>query len=207
MSLSYLGSFWAGVLSFFSPCLLPMIPIFFFYMAGKDATRLKRLVRTTGFVIGFTTVYVVLALGLGKIAALLFTHRTLLKTLMAIYIAVMGIFLILGKTIFPARAMKRPKIDGFLGAIVLGILFAAGLSPCYGPILAGILALSATSPTGYLYLLFYALGLAIPFFIAALFLDQFETWAIKNDKIWKKLPQISGIFLILFAIAMMLGKV
>ena len=118
----------------------------------------------------------------------------------------MGVLLVSGKSLFSGTIRKRPKIGGFFGAVVFGILFAAGLSPCYGPILAGILALSSTSPRGYLYLLFYALGLAIPFFAAALFLDRFETWTAKIGKLWEKLPRISGIFLILFGILLMVGK-
>ena len=206
MQLSYLGSFWAGVLSFFAPCLLPMVPIFIFYIAGEDASRGKRFVRTGGFVLGFTLIYVVVALGLGKLAGVLFSNRARIRIVAGIYIVLMGMLLVSGKSIFSGTIKKRPKIGGFFGAVVFGILFAAGLSPCYGPILAGILALSSTSPRGYLYLLFYALGLAIPFFAAALFLDRFETWTAKNDKLWGKLPRISGIFLILFGILLMAGK-
>ena len=171
----------AGVLSFTSPCALPLVPGYIGYMSGVSARRGRTLLSAAIFVAGFALVFTLLGAASSAAASLIAEHRQLLDRLAGIVIVLLGLFL-LGLVPLPGLLReRRPLLEhvrpGPEGALLLGIAYAFGWTPCIGPILGAILALAAAEGTahqGALLLLLYSLGLGIPFLLAALFLDRFR---------------------------------
>jgi cytochrome c-type biogenesis protein len=180
----------AGLVSFASPCVLPLVPAYLGYITGRSAEELRaahgagRLAITAqalAFVLGLALVFAVLgatASLLGQTLPLLWKLGGLLVILMGLHM--LGLFRlpVLDRTVTlsaPLGARQSALGTGLLGAFLVGLAFGAGWTPCVGPFLAGILALAssqATAPEGVLLLLLYALGLGIPFLLAGLAVDQ-----------------------------------
>jgi cytochrome c-type biogenesis protein len=171
----------AGVLSFTSPCALPLVPGYLGYMSGVSASRGRTLASAGVFVAGFALVFTALGASASAAATLLADHRQLLDRVAGLVIIGLGLFLI-GIVRLPLLMREgRPLLEhirpGPEGALLLGIAFAFGWTPCIGPILGAILVLASTTATateGAGLLLLYSLGLGIPFLLAALFLDRFR---------------------------------
>ncbi len=171
----------AGVLSFTSPCTLPLVPGYLGYISGVSASRGRTLASAAVFVAGFALVFTALGATASAAAGLLAGHRQLLDRLAGVLIIGLGLFL-LGLVPAPflmgeRRPLLRRVRPGPEGALLLGIAFAFGWTPCIGPILGAILTLAAATGTasqGALLLLVYSLGLGIPFLLAALFVDRFR---------------------------------
>lgn len=171
----------AGVLSFTSPCTLPLVPGYLGYISGVSAARGRTLASAAVFVAGFALVFTALGATASAAAALLGGHRQLLDRLAGVVIIGLGLFL-LGLVPAPFLMGERRPLLGRVrpgpeGAFLLGISFAFGWTPCIGPILGAILTLAAATGTasqGALLLLVYSLGLGIPFLLAALFVDRFR---------------------------------
>ncbi len=172
---------WAGFASFISPCCLPLYPSFISYITGISVAELKAgraqssvrrttMLHTLSFIIGFSVVFFALGYAAGFVGEAFLDYRDFMRQLAAILIFVMGLFLL---GIFqPQFLMKERKFQmkfrpaGYIGSLLIGIGFAAGWSPCVGPILSSILALSASEPRAWLNMTFaYSLGFAIPFFL------------------------------------------
>ncbi|HEX6547155.1 MAG TPA: cytochrome c biogenesis protein CcdA [Candidatus Dormibacteraeota bacterium] len=170
----------AGLLSFSSPCTLPLVPGYLGYMSGVSASRGRTLAAAALFVAGFAIVFTLLGAAATSVAELLAAHRVLLDRLAGAVIVALGLFL-LGLVRLPVLMREgRPLLErvrpGPSGALFLGIAFAVGWTPCVGPILGAILLLASSTRTanqGALLLLVYSLGLGLPFLAAALFLDRF----------------------------------
>jgi len=179
------GVLFAGLLSFASPCVLPLVPPYLCYVAGTsldaltsgagDRTAARRtLVAATAFVLGFSTVFVTLGLTASLLGRLLAAHLTTLSVVAGIVIIIMGLHFLgvfrIGLINREARVQVRQKPPGLFGAYVLGLAFAFGWTPCIGPVLAAVLAVAGSADnvaTGGLLLGVYALGLGIPFLVAA----------------------------------------
>jgi cytochrome c-type biogenesis protein len=171
----------AGVLSFSSPCTLPLVPGYLGYLSGVSASR----GRTTGaaalFVLGFALVFTALGAGASTLGSLLLEHRLVLERAAGVVIVLLGLF-VLGLVRVPLLMREgRPLLEhvrpGPSGALLLGIGFAIGWTPCIGPVLGAILVLAGSRGTvtaGAALLLLYSLGLGLPFLAAALFLDRFR---------------------------------
>lgn len=174
----------AGILSFSSPCTLPLVPAYLGYMSGVTSSSRGRS-RTLGaaglFVIGFAIVFTALGAVASQLGAVLLEHRPLLEKMAGALIVVLGLF-VLGLAPLPFLMRDgRPFMDrvrpGPSGALLLGAAFAFGWTPCVGPVLGSILLLAAAQRTlgaGALLLFLYSLGLGLPFLAAALFLDRFR---------------------------------
>lgn len=178
----------AGAASFISPCCLPLYPSYLSYMTGISVGQLKsgeasRTIRArvvlhaACFSLGFSVVFFTMAWGAGQLSALFVDYRDLIRQLSAILILVMGLFML--GLFRPQLLLKEKKWQlsakpaGFAGSFVIGIGFAAGWSPCVGPILSAILALSLTDDGSWLPLIAaYSLGFAVPFIGLALFLGS-----------------------------------
>lgn len=170
----------AGVLSFSSPCTLPLVPGYLSYMSGLEAGRGRTVAASVLFVTGFAIVFTALGALASGVGAALLEHRLLLERAAGVLIIVMGCFLLgllpiplLMREGRPLLARVRP---GPGGALFLGIAFAAGWTPCIGPVLGSILVLAGSEQTlaaGALLLFLYSVGLGLPFVLAALFLDRF----------------------------------
>ncbi|BCG60113.1 cytochrome c biogenesis CcdA family protein [Paenibacillus sp. URB8-2] len=175
----------AGLASFISPCCLPLYPSYLSYITGlsvrqlrtgeqRREARFRTVSHTLAFVLGFSAVFYTLGFGAGVFGQFFIGQRELIRQLSAILIIVMGLFLL---GIFQPRfLMRERKLElsrrpaGYIGSFIFGIGFSAGWSPCIGPILTAIIALSASEPGTWLKLITaYSIGFALPFFLLAFF--------------------------------------
>ena len=196
---SYIGAVGAGMLSFLSPCVLPLVPAYLCYLGGvsleqltDEAPRDEAVERPGGrivaaalaFVCGFSVVFISLGASASAISGLLLEHKLVLGKIAGVVIILFGLHFMglfrIGFLNFEARLHMQSKPAGLLGAFVIGLAFAFGWTPCIGPVLATILAVAAQSESvtfGTSLLTAYALGLGIPFVIAALAARPFMRWA------------------------------
>jgi cytochrome c-type biogenesis protein len=172
----------AGVLSFSSPCALPLVPGYLGYLSGVSSSRGRTVGAAALFVTGFALVFTALGAGASSLGSLLLEHRPALQRAAGILIVLLGLF-VLG-LVRPSFLMResRPLLErvrpGPSGALLLGMGFAIGWTPCIGPVLGSILVLASgqgTATAGAALLLLYSLGLGLPFLGAALFLDRFRS--------------------------------
>ncbi len=179
-------TFLEGVITFISPCLLPMLPLYIAYFAGGGGAEGARDVRKTlvcalGFVAGFTVVFTLLGAFAGALGSLLVRYQTALNVLCGAVVIVLGLnYLGVLRIPFFQRTLK-PKANvtprGFASSLAFGAVFAIGWSPCVGAFLGSALSLAASSAhavTGIALLACYSLGLGLPFIISAVLIDQIE---------------------------------
>jgi cytochrome c-type biogenesis protein len=214
----------AGLVSFLSPCVLPLVPPYLVYMAGTSLERLAgreaepRVGRGTVlaavlFVLGFSTVFVALGASASVIGSLIRVYSGPLSIIAGIVIIIMGLhFLGLTPIAFLMRE-KRLEVSkpvGLWGAYVMGLAFAFGWTPCIGPILAAILAVAASEQTvtrGAGLLAVYSLGLGIPFIIAALAIGPFAAFLARFKHHLHRVEQAMGALLVLTGIAFLTGSI
>lgn len=180
-------AFSAGLLSFLSPCVLPLYPSFLSYITGVSVADLKDMNRsgvrkqvmlhTLFFVIGLSLIYVALGLGASFLGEFFQLYNDLIRQLGAILIIAMGLFLIgwlrLDFLMREKRFEWKNKPTGYLGSLFIGFSFAAGWTPCIGPILGSIILMGTTQPDLALtYILLYSAGFSIPFFILSYFIGS-----------------------------------
>lgn len=207
-------SFTAGVLSFLSPCVLPLIPSYVSFITGMSLDDMQRSRRTTLvhallFVTGFTLVFLALGATATVLGRLLHQQRDWVGRVGGVLVIVLGLYL-LGAFNFGALSRERRvhianKPVGYLGTVLVGMAFAAGWTPCIGPILGGVLTYTASSADlnrGLLLLFAYSLGLAVPFLLAAVMIDRFMTLfkRYRGALVW--MSRISGVLLIAVGILM-----
>jgi cytochrome c-type biogenesis protein len=174
----------AGVLSFSSPCTVPLVPGYLGYISGVSSSRGRTAGAAVLFVLGFSIVFTALGAGASTLGSVLLEHRRFLERAAGVVIVLLGLF-VLGLVRLPFLAREgRPLLErvrpGPSGALLLGVAFAFGWTPCIGPVLSSILVLAGgqgTATAGALLLLLYSLGLGLPFLAAALFLDHFRSVA------------------------------
>jgi cytochrome c-type biogenesis protein len=199
-------AFGAGFLSFISPCCLPLYPAFLSYITGMSVSELKAdnsmlqkrsLIHTVFFLLGFSVIFIAIGFGTSFIGEFFLDYKDLIRQLGAIFIVVFGLVVI--GVFTPEMLMKERRIEfknrpsGFIGSVLIGMAFAAGWTPCTGPILASVLALAATNPgSGVLYMTAYVLGFAIPFLILSFFIGKMQ-WIRKNSA---KIVKIGGYIMI-----------
>lgn len=212
-------SFWlaflAGLLSFFTPCVLPLIPIYIAYLAGlADKGRNKLLTNALGFVIGFTVIFILLGASATMLGRFLLSNQVILQKIAGVIIFIFGMqlaqiinipFLNLDKRMHVASS---DKTVGFWQSFLFGLAFSSGWTPCIGPILGSILTVASTTKSlanGVLLLLVYAIGLGIPFIVTALFIDHLkDRWSVIVKKtVW--LGKLAGYLLIIFGVMMFFG--
>jgi cytochrome c-type biogenesis protein len=218
---SIFAALFAGVISFLSPCVLPLVPPYLVYLAGSSLERLAgaepppRVKRDTIlaavlFVLGFSTVFVALGAGASAIGALLRYYSHGLGIVAGIVI-VMGLHF-LGLT--PIAVLQRQaRLDvhkpvGLWGAYVMGLCFAIGWTPCIGPILAAILAVAGSQATvmkGAGLLAVYSLGLGLPFIIAALAVEPFAAFLSRFRSHLAHMEKVMGGLLVLTGLAFLFG--
>jgi cytochrome c-type biogenesis protein len=222
--ISLFGALIAGILSFLSPCVLPLVPSFITYLTGlsfadlqeEHPTHLVRrqtIIHSLLFIAGFTLVFVLLGASATFVGSFLRENMALLRRVGGALIFLFGLhvsgLLPLGMLLGEKRVTLRHKPAGYFGSILVGVTFAAGWTPCIGPILASILIVAAKESTvsrGILLLVAYSLGLAIPFFISALALHRFLVFFNRFKKYIRLFEIITGIFLILVGIMIFFDK-
>ena len=230
-----LGAFLGGVLSFVSPCVLPLVPPYLCYIAGisieelgergADGRRRRDVVlAASSFVLGFSTVFVALgatASAFGQAVQRLTTFQvdllgfnvSLVALVGGIVIAVMGLHFLgvfrIALLAREARVHVKEKPPGLLGGYVLGLAFAFGWTPCIGPILAAILALAGSEDTltsGAFLLFVYSLGLGVPFLLAAAFAPVFLGWSRNFRRHLPAVEKTMGGFLVLTGVLFVTGQ-
>jgi len=213
----------AGVLSFFSPCILPLIPAYFSFITGFSLeeltaapaahTRRKVIVATLAYVAGFTTVFVLLG------ASASFLGRLVYEYSQAIRIAGGGLIVLLGIHLtglvripmldYEKRVQVSKKPLHLLGTFLVGMAFGAGWSPCIGPLLGSILIMAGSQDTvgqGMVLLCVYSAGLAVPFIVMSLFINYLLNFLKKATRVLRYVHLVAGILLILLGIALITNR-
>lgn len=194
MDVGLLAAFGAGILSFLSPCILPLVPPYLCFLAGSSLDELTRpgsapavtsraFVRALAFVIGFAAVFIALGAGASTLGRLVSEHLTLLSRIAGLIIIVLGLHMLGAFRWFllmrEARFTVANRPASVIGAFVVGLAFAFGWTPCVGPVLASVLMIAGTEDSvshGAGLLAAYAAGIGVPFLVAALFTGPFLRW-------------------------------
>jgi len=198
----------AGLISFLSPCVLPLVPGYLSFAAGFSEARGKIVLGSTLFVAGFSALFISYGALFGELGARVSTNEEIITRVLGVLTIVMG-FLFLGA--FPFMPTIKPRISttgGLIGAPILGFLFGVGWTPCIGPALASVeaLAFQESSATRGAVLSFgYCLGLGLPFIATGLFLDKSKTLRKSLTKSGSKISKIGGVLLIVIGILQLTG--
>ena len=211
--MQYIISFLEGIITFISPCLLPMIPIYITYFVGGGQRKWqKTLVGALGFVSGFTAVFVAMGALAGTIGSFFVKYQMAVNIVSGLIVIVFGLnFLGVFKWNLFKGNMREVNTDNmnFFSAALFGIIFSVGWTPCVGAFLGSALMLASQQGsvmTGVLMLLCYSLGLGIPFVISALLIEQLKTAFDLIKRHYNIINKISGILLIIVGILMATGK-
>lgn len=205
---TFLLAFGAGVLSFISPCVLPVFPAFVSYITGMSYNEVENqkfnaraIFHTLFFLIGFSLIYIALGFGTSFFGGVFIEYGNLIRQIGAILIIVFGL-IITGVLKFDFL-MKDRKVSfknrpsGFIGSILIGMAFAAGWTPCNGPIIGAIFAMSATEPSNaFVLMIVYCLGFGVPFFVLSFFVSK-TRWMLKYSN---AIMKGGGIVMILMGI-------
>jgi len=219
MIVSFALAFLAGLISFISPCVLPLIPAYISYIVGttfneiKTKSKLLVLKNSLLFVFGFSLVFIILGAGATALGTALINNLNIFTKVMGTFIIIFGFII--------AEIIRVPFLErninflnsnikgGFLSPLLLGLAFGFGWTPCIGPILGSILAFAALEDSvekGILLLTTYSLGLSIPFIVSALMVNKF----LKISKILQKyilrIKKISGYVLMFTGVLIITGK-
>jgi cytochrome c-type biogenesis protein len=221
---TFLAALVAGLVSFLSPCVLPLVPPYLVFLTGtslerfadkEPEPRVKRETVTAAalFVLGFSTVFVALGASASVIGSLIRAYSGPLAIIAGIVIVIMGLHFLGVTQIALLHRQKRldvAKPVGLWGAYVIGLAFAFGWTPCIGPILAAILAVAASEQTvarGATLLGVYSLGLGIPFIVAAFAIEPFAAFLARFKKHLARVEHAMGALLVLTGIAFLTGSV
>lgn len=209
--IAYLLTFTEGILTFISPCILPMLPIYFIYLAGSSdehdvspsADKNRLLMNSIGFVIGFSVAFIMLGAAAAALGQFLENNRTLLQKIGGVIIILFGLHYLgvfkIGFLNTEKRFRMKTNRLKFASSVLFGFVFGFGWSPCLGVFLGSAMVLAGNSETifeGMLLLLVYSIGLAIPFIVSAMVFEKARgvfSWLKRNSKI---IGIISGVLLI-----------
>lgn len=214
--MQYFISFLEGVITFISPCLLPMIPIYLSYFAGGGERTLRNSLKgALGFVSGFTLVFVALGALAGTIGSFLRQYQTAVNLISGLVVILFGLsYLGVFRLSFfrGIRRTTRVESTGFFSAALFGIIFSVGWTPCVGAFLGSALALASQRGhvlEGVIMLLLYSLGLGLPFILSAVLIDYLKSVFSWIKKHYKVINAVSGSLLVLIGVLMasgMLGR-
>ena len=210
--MQYLISFLEGMITFISPCLLPMLPIYISYFAGGgERTTKKTVIGSLGFVAGFTVVFMAMGALAGTVGSFLKSHQTAVNIVSGILVIFFGLnFLGVFKlNLFhgSSRSVSTGNM-GFFSAFLFGLVFSLGWTPCVGAFLGSALILASQQGhvlTGTMMLLAYSLGLGVPFVLSAILIDQLKSTFNWIKRHYNIINTVSGCLLILIGIAMATG--
>ena len=224
LDVSFGGAFLAGLLSFISPCVLPIVPPYLAWLAGlsfeelkseaiDSATRRRIISAALAFVLGFATVFVALGATASVIGKTIAQYFDILSIIAGVIIIVMGLHFVgvfrIALLYREARIQVDRKPAGMIGAYVMGLAFAFGWTPCVGPVLAAILFVAGSEGTalrGASLLAAYSFGIGVPFLLAAVFASRFLAWAARFKRHMHKVEIAMGLLLILTGILFVTGQ-
>lgn len=211
----------AGLLSFVSPCVLPLIPAYVSYISGESIEELrggehssrKVLINSIAFVIGFSIVFVLLGASATLIGNLLIRNMRIFKIIAGIVMIVFGLHISgvirINLLNYEKRLKTQKQNTSFVGALLLGFAFSFGWTPCVGPILGAILLQASTAETlgkGILLLSLYSAGLGIPFVLTAVAINVFFSAFSRIKKYFRAIEIVAGVFLVVMGILLIMNK-
>jgi len=222
-TISYPAAFIAGLLSFLSPCILPLIPAYFTFITGysldkliddgRQGLRRKVFLSTLAYVAGFSFVFILMGATASIFGKLLFKFQDLIRIIGGMLIILLGVHLT-GLIRIPLLDMEKrvtfvKKPLHFLGTFLVGMAFGAGWTPCIGPLLGSILVVAGSQETvgrGMVLLGIYSAGLAIPFVILSLFVHLIVVFIRRASRLLKYINPLAGVLLILMGVLLMADK-
>ncbi len=209
--MQYFIAFLEGVITFISPCLLPMIPLYISYFAGGKERNTKKTVKNAlGFIFGFTIVFVLMGALAGTFGQLLNEYKRVVDVITGLIVIFFGLnFLGVFKlNIFKGSKKAKTENLGFFSSMVFGIVFSIGWTPCVGAFLGSALMMAASqgqATEGIIMLLLYSLGLGIPFFISAILIDKLRGAFTFIKKHYKVINTVCGCLLVVVGVLMVTG--
>lgn len=222
-TVSFSTAFIAGLLSFLSPCVLPLIPAYFTFITGFSLEELtegrnteiqkKVFLSTFLFVLGFSLIFILMGASASFLGGLMYKYKDLIRIIGGILIIILGIHLtglirIRGLDFEKRITMEKRPIH-FLGTLIIGMAFGAGWSPCIGPLLGSILIIAGSQETvwqGILLLSTYSAGLALPFIIISIFINFLLIFIKKASKVLKYVNAVAGIVLVVVGLILVSNK-
>ena len=227
LDVTFYGALFAGLLSFLSPCILPIVPFYLSYLAGVGMNQIsseaeigwpvrrRAILASLCFAAGILTIFVGLGAAASSFGQVLRDYFDILRWVAAAIILVMGLHFLgvfrIGLLYRQFRSDAGPSNNiGYLGAYIIGLAFAFGWTPCVGPVLASILFMAAgteTAQSGMVLLLAYGLGMTLPFVLAAMFIGPFMRWMASFRKYLGIVEKIMGAMLVLFAVLIATGSI
>ena len=211
-------AFSAGLLSFLSPCVLPLIPSYLSILGGVGLGRSRLILAAAGFVLGFSTVFITLGILVSATFSLMGGLLTYINRAAGIIVIILGLNVIFDflsflnyekRPFLSKRLHEAPHLGNIPAAFIAGAAFGAGWTPCIGPILTSILFLAGQSgkiPAAACYLAVYCAGLALPFLFAAIFFDLFLKHSSRFRSHFPLIRRVSGILLIFMGIMILTGS-
>lgn len=218
--ISLVLAFSAGLLSFLSPCVLPLIPAYISYLTGSsiddiksNKQRLYTLYKAIGFTLGFSIIFIVMGLSVTVLGRYFDRYQDYIRIIGGILVIIFGLHitgLIKIKYLYFQKRVTEPgKLKSGASSILLGMAFATGWTPCIGPILASILIYAGSADTmgkGVILLVSYSVGMAAPFIFTALAIESFTKYFRKISKYMNIISIISGILVIVLGIFILTDK-
>ncbi len=223
VTITYPAAFLAGLLSFFSPCVLPLIPAYFSFISGyslekftgdiHSEVRAKVVISTLAFVLGFTFVFILLGASATFLGNLFLKYASVIRIVGGLIIIVFGVHLTGLIRIKPLEFEKRIYLDRkpvhFGGAFIIGMAFVAGWTPCIGPILGSILIVAGNQETvwhGVLLLSIFSAGMAIPFLVLSVFIGFLMNFLKNATRVLKYVNLGAGVLLILIGVLLLTNQ-
>ena len=209
--MQYFISFLEGIVTFVSPCLLPMLPIYISYFAGGSEGNGKRVVKNAlGFILGFTVVFVLLGALAGTFGRLLREYNTIVNIIAGLIVIFFGLNFLEVFRLNIFKGVSKTKTDnlGFFSSALFGVIFSVGWTPCVGAFLGSALMLAASQASvaqGVIMLLLYSLGLGIPFFVSAVLIDRLKGAFSFIKRHYRVINIVCGVFLVAVGVLMSTG--
>lgn len=222
---SFSLAFLAGILSFLSPCVLPLVPSYITFITGvsfedlKEGTDRKRIrfltvTNSLAFIAGFSTIFVALGASSSAVGRFMFQYQDWIRNIGGVLVIFFGLF-VSGIIRLDFLTQERKfhlsgKPAGYIGTFFVGMTFAAAWTPCIGPILGTILLYASSKGSaeyGFKLLAVYSLGLAVPFFISSLMFNSFLSYSVRIRKYMRGIMLVSGFVLIVFGILLLTNNI
>lgn len=221
-AVSFPAAFLAGLLSFFSPCVLPLIPAYFTFITGYSLEELtegnieirkKVILSTISYVLGFSVVFILMGGSASYLGGFIYKYKNLIRIIGGVLIIILGMHLTgvfrIRSLEFEKRIQIKKKPLHFLGTFIIGMAFGAGWSPCIGPLLGSILIVAGSQETvgqGMVLLGVYSAGLALPFVIISVFINFLLIFMKRASRVLKYVNVVAGILLILVGLVLVTNK-
>lgn len=207
--MEFVITFFEGLISFISPCMLPMLPLYISYFAGGADKKRRVFIRALSFVLGFAIVFSLMGLFAGTLGGFLVKNKTAVNIVCGVIVIIFGLsYLEVIRLPFFKGMNSGRSADSVISAFVFGVIYSVSLTPCIGAFLGSALMLASASATalkGALLLAVYSLGLGVPFIISALLIDKLEKAFTFIKKHYRVINICCGAFLILIGILMAFG--